>query len=66
MAEKFSYEKSVVEIEKIIEEIENDSIDIDELSEKVKRATTLLKKCQKKLIGTQNEVDDLLTEMESK
>lgn len=64
MAQEFSYEKSVNEIEKIIEEIEEGVIDIDELSKKVKRATSLIKKCQGKLTGTQKEIDDLLTKME--
>jgi len=64
MAEKFSYEKAVLEIEKIIEDIETDTIDIDMVSEKVKKATALIKKCKNKLTGTQQEVDDLLAEME--
>lgn len=64
MAQEFSYEKSINEIEEIIDEIENGTIDIDELSKKVKRATSLIKKCQNKLTGTQKEIDELLETME--
>lgn len=62
MSEKFSYEKSIREIEKIITEIEGDKIGIDELSEKVIKATELLKKCKTKLMKTQQEIDSLLEE----
>jgi len=60
MADKFSYQKATEEIEAIIEEIENDSTNIDELTEKIKKAAILIKKCQQKLISTQNEVNKLL------
>lgn len=62
MSGKFSYEKSINEIEKIIAEIEGDKIGIDELSDKVTKATELLKKCKTKLVATQQKIDNLLEE----
>lgn len=62
MSEKFSYEKSINEIEKIISEIESDTIGIDKLSDKVAKATELLKKCKTKLVATQQKIDNLLEE----
>ncbi len=38
MGNKFSYTEAIVELEQIVEEIENDDISVDDLSEKVKRA----------------------------
>jgi len=64
MPTKFSYEKAVAEIEATIEDIENEELSIDELSEKVKKVSQLLKNCKKKLIDTKGEVDQLLLEME--
>ncbi|MFA6402845.1 MAG: exodeoxyribonuclease VII small subunit [Salinivirgaceae bacterium] len=64
MATKFSYEKSILEIESIIEEIENDSLNVDELSEKVKHVAHLIKSCKKKLSDTKFEVDQLLKAMD--
>ena len=64
MSTKFSYEKAVAEIEAIIEEIENEELSVDELSNKVKKVSALLKSCKKKLTDTKGEVDQLLSEME--
>ncbi len=61
MAEKkFSYNKSIEEIETILEEIENKEIDIDQLTAKVKKALDLLSQCKNKLEKTENEVSELL------
>lgn len=64
MAVKFSYEKAVAEIEAIIEDIENEDLSVDDLSDKVKKVSQLLKNCKKKLVDTKGEVDQLLNEME--
>jgi len=64
MATKFSYEKSILEIESIIEEIENNSLNVDELSDKVKHVAQLIKSCKKKLSDTKSEVDQLLKAMD--
>ncbi len=40
--------------------IENESIDVDQLSEKVKRASLLLKICSDKLRLTEKEVEKIL------
>jgi exodeoxyribonuclease VII small subunit len=64
MVNKFSYDKAIAEIEQIIDEIENDALDVDKLSEKVKKATTLIQQCKKKLSDTKAEVDNLLNYLE--
>jgi exodeoxyribonuclease VII small subunit len=43
--------------------IENDSVDVDELSEKVKRASVLLKLCSDKLKLTEKEVEKILADI---
>ncbi|MBI9068979.1 MAG: exodeoxyribonuclease VII small subunit [Salinivirgaceae bacterium] len=60
MPAKFSYDKAIVEIESIIEEIELEGLSVDELSEKVKKASELIKRCKQKLTDTRTEVDNLL------
>ncbi len=64
MTNKFSYDKAIDEIESIIEEIENETLDVDKLSEKVKRASSLIQQCKKKLADTKAEVDHLLNNLE--
>lgn len=62
---KQSYRESIEEIENILASIENDELDVDDLAEKVKRVTGLMKYCKDKLYKTQEEVENVLKEMES-
>lgn len=65
MAKKeVSYTDSIKEIEQILQKIENEELDVDELSEKVKRVSFLLKQCKDKLHKTEEEVENILKEME--
>lgn len=64
--EKQSYKEATTEIEEILEMIENDELDVDELSIKVKRASVLIKMCKQKLINTQKEVESILDQDDTK
>ncbi len=55
-----SYEEALNELQAIVKEIEAGNIGIDALSEKVKRASTLIKICRNKLESTEKEVGELL------
>ena len=59
-----SYADSMAEIEDILEKIENEELDVDELAEKVKRVSVLLKTCKDKLTKTNEQVEQILKEME--
>jgi len=61
---KQTYREAIDEVEEILASIENDELDVDELAEKVKRVTFLLKSCKEKLFKTQEEVEKVLKEME--
>jgi exodeoxyribonuclease VII small subunit len=61
---KITYREAITEVEEILASIENDEPDVDELAEKVKRVTVLLKLCKDKLYKTQDEVEKVLKEME--
>ena len=63
MAAKFSYNKSIEEMERIMAEIEVEDIDIDKLSEKVKRLSELIKTCKKHLYATEDEVQNIINEL---
>jgi exodeoxyribonuclease VII small subunit len=52
------------ELEKIIAEIEAEETDLDLLSEKVRRAASLIKLCRTKLRTTEEEVKKALSEIE--
>lgn len=61
---KISYSDAMAEIEDILEKIENEELDVDELAEKVKRVSVLLKTCKDKLTKTNDQVEQILKEME--
>ncbi len=61
---KISYNEAIAEIEEVLEKIENEELDVDELTEKVKRVSVLLKICKDKLFSTNEQVEQILKEME--
>lgn len=61
---KITYKEAVSEIETILEQVENNELDVDELAEKVKRVSVLLKICREKLLKTSEQVEQILKEME--
>jgi len=64
MAKKaVTYNEAIAEIEDILEQMENEEMDVDELSAKVKKVSELLKICRKKLTQTEEEVEKILNEM---
>jgi exodeoxyribonuclease VII small subunit len=63
---QISYSRALNELEKIIAEIESEETDLDVLSEKVKKAASLIKLCRQKLRSTEEEVKKALSEIEEK
>ncbi len=58
-----SYEQALLELRKIAEAIENESVSIDELADKVKRASELVEYCREKLRNTEAELDKVIGKM---
>jgi exodeoxyribonuclease VII small subunit len=61
-----NYENAYKELQAIAKEIENESVSVDVLAEKVKRASELISFCQKKLHTTEEEVNNIIKQMENK
>ena len=59
-----SYNEAISEIEAILQQIENDEPDVDQLSEKVKRLSSLVTLCREKLRNTEDEIEKILKEIE--
>ncbi len=59
---EMKYEKAVCELEEIVDKMERDELDIDQLSEQLKRAKVLVKLCKDKLTKTDEEIKKLLSE----
>ena len=54
------YSDAISEIEEIVAQIESNELDIDELTEKIKRVSELLKFCKAKLRSTEEEVQKIM------
>jgi len=65
MEENLTYEAAYKELTQIAYEIENESVSVDVLADKVKRASVLIGYCQAKLRSTESEVNKIIKQMES-
>ena len=60
---EITYTAAFEELKEIVNQLENDSISVDELTEKMKRATVLMKICRDKLTKTEEEVNKTIEEL---
>ncbi|MBE9597669.1 exodeoxyribonuclease VII small subunit [Pedobacter sp. MC2016-24] len=65
MEENLTYENAYRELAEIAQEIETESVSVDVLAEKVKRASDLIEFCQLKLRATETEVNKIIKQMEN-
>jgi exodeoxyribonuclease VII small subunit len=63
MSKDISYTDALNELNDIAREIENESIPVDELTLKLKRASELITLCRAKLRLTEEEVKKIIGEM---
>lgn len=62
---KLSYKEAMAEIDSIVTRLEDNKLDVDELSQKVKRVASLIAFCKSKLHETEVEVENILKSMEN-
>lgn len=60
-----TYEEAYAELAQISRAIETESVSVDVLAEKVKRAAELITHCQTKLRATESEVTKIIAQMET-
>ena len=65
MEQDLTYDKAYIELKSIAQQIDSESITVDVLAQKVKRAADLIKFCQEKLRATETEVDNIIKQMET-
>jgi exodeoxyribonuclease VII small subunit len=58
-----TYEKAYNELQEIIAAIETGDVSVDLLSEKVKRAAELITFCKEKLNATEQDVQQILSDL---
>ena len=62
---EMKYSKAIKRLEEIIEKIESAEIDVDELSEKVKEAVSLIKTCKGKIEKAELEIKQVVDGFEN-
>lgn len=60
MDEQMKYEEAVRQLEEIVKRLENNEMDIDELSTELAKAQQLIKLCKDKLTKTDDEIKKIL------
>ena len=66
MEKNLTYESAYNELAQIAREIENETVTVDVLAQKVKRAAELITFCQTRLKSTETEVNKIIAQMENK
>lgn len=65
MKQKLTYTEAVAELEQILAELENNSeVNMDVISEKVKRAAILMDLCKKQLHDLDEELEKMLEQLD--
>ncbi|MBQ6203506.1 MAG: exodeoxyribonuclease VII small subunit [Prevotella sp.] len=62
MKQEQKYENAFAELQSIVSKMENDELDIDQMSEQLKRAQQLIRFCKDKLTKTEEEIKKILDE----
>lgn len=63
MSKELNYKEAIQRINEIVEKIEQEDPDIDQLSQWVKEATSLISSCQNKLENTEAEIQSSLEKL---
>ena len=59
-----TYDDAIMELNEIVQQLENESVSIDELTQLVQRASELTTFCREKIFKTEQEVEKILKELE--
>ena len=60
--EELKYEEAMATLEQIVARMENNELDLDTMSEELKKAKQLIKLCKDKLTKTDQEIRKIINE----
>ncbi|MCK9300855.1 MAG: exodeoxyribonuclease VII small subunit [Bacteroidales bacterium] len=66
MKTNITYKKAIEELEQILQFLEQSEPDVDQMTQKLKRATELIGFCREKLHKTDEELQAIFKELEQK
>ena len=59
-----AYARAIDELEAILAELEDDSLDVDRLAERVARAATLIRLCRQRIASARVEVERIVADLD--
>lgn len=62
--QKLTYQIAMQELQSIVNQLQEEAVGIDQLTEKVKRASELIRFCREKLRSIEQEVEEMLKDEE--
>ena len=62
MKQELKYEAAFAELQAIVRKMENDELDIDQMSDQLRRAQQLIKFCKDKLTKTDEDIHKIIAE----
>jgi exodeoxyribonuclease VII small subunit len=62
---ELSYVEALAELERILDELDGDEVDVDVLGARVRRAAELLRLCRDRISGARFEVEQVVAELEA-
>lgn len=60
MGYEMKYEEAVAELERVVTQMESGQMDLDAVTEKLKKAQELIKYCKERLTETDGEIQKIL------
>lgn len=62
--DELSYASAVEELDEILAELEDDSLDVDILGDRVKRASELITFCRNRITSAKTQVEQIVVDLE--
>ena len=63
-ASELSYNQAAAELEALLAELDSETIDIDKLSVRVRRAAELIRVCRERIAGARLEIERVVAELD--
>ena len=63
-AKDLAYSEAVIELERILAELDEDAIDVDVLAARVRRAADLIRVCRDRIAGARLEIERVVADLE--
>ena len=64
-AEELGYAEALAELEAILEELEDEHVDVDRLSDRVTRARALIARCRDRISDARLKVEDVVADLDA-